>query len=589
MSSAFFTSFKKLKIELFYVLMAAYFFLCIYYAFERMLNMDSSLQLFQIINYKNFFFQENRFGVWLTQLPLLFSIYIHLPIKFLVYIYSISFPLEYLLIIWVNYKVFKSREAALATILSLIFGVAFTFYHSITETHQLLALSCLLYGLLQSKERFIKAYIFYIALILLLIWCLFTHPNAVFTISFVVGLAFLQKKISRFDLLLSIFLSLVFIAVKIYLTHKDSYDSKQYDQLLNFKETLPHFFSLYSFRFLYTKLSTIYLAGSFVVIMVLIKYKRFNELLFCTICFLIFTVLTILTFSNGDCDAIMEKSFMPGFFMFILLYCILLYQAKNKFIYYIIALLLSFSSFINIVNAGKPHTQRLNLLSEIMKKMDKQTPKLIVSYSDFDETLKFNHWATSLDVLIFSLCKSDTAKTIFYIDNKYTYAADTTNPNLFLYLPWNPRGIKTFNTVYFNLPNRSYKLYNNPKKIYLKSRSGKFVCTDVALKNIAIANRDNASDWETFYLITLGNDKIAIQSFDHHNYVCAELNNQSEIWAPRDKIGPWETFTLVKLDSNFVALKAANGKYVIVNEKSLQLYASGDSIGKQEKFEMIFK
>ena len=58
MSSAFFTSFKKLKIELFYVLMAAYFFLCIYYAFERMLNMDSSLQLFQIINYKNFFFKK---------------------------------------------------------------------------------------------------------------------------------------------------------------------------------------------------------------------------------------------------------------------------------------------------------------------------------------------------------------------------------------------------------------------------------------------------------------------------------------------------------------------------------------------------
>ena len=239
-----FTLLKKFRIELFYVLIAVYFFLCIYYAFERMLNMDSSLQLFQMINNKDFFFQENRFGVWLTQLPLLFAVYLHAPIKFLLYIYSISFPLEYLLIIWINHRIFKSREAALATILSLIFGVAFTFYHSITETHQLLALSCLLYGLLQSKERFIKSYIFYITLILLLFWCLFTHPNAVFTIFFVAGLAFLQKKINRFDIILSIFLSAVFIVIKILLTHKGSYDSRQYDQLLNFKETLPDFFPL---------------------------------------------------------------------------------------------------------------------------------------------------------------------------------------------------------------------------------------------------------------------------------------------------------------------------------------------------------
>ena len=225
--------------------------------------------------------------------------------KFLVYIYSISFPLEYLLIIWINYKIFKSREAALATILSLIFGVAFTFFHSTTETHQLLALSCLLFGLLQSKERFSNSYFFYILLVFFSLWCLFTHPNAVFTVFFVTGLAFLQKKINRLDVVLSISLVVLFILIKTALSQKGNYDSRQYDQLLNFKETFPNFFSLYSLHFLYTRILTIYLAGFCIIVIVWLKYKKLKELLFCTLCFLIFTGLNILTFSNGDSDAMM--------------------------------------------------------------------------------------------------------------------------------------------------------------------------------------------------------------------------------------------------------------------------------------------
>ena len=35
--------------------------------------------------------------------------------------------------------------------------------------------------------------------------------------------------------------------------------------------------------------------------------------------------------------------------------------------------------------------------------------------------------------------------------------------------------------------------------------------------------------------------------------------------------------------------KAANGKYLSVDEKSLQLFARSESIGKSEKFEMMSK
>ncbi len=216
---------------------------------------------------------------------------------------------------------------------------------------------------------------------------------------------------------------------------------------------------------------------------------------------------------------------------------------------------------------------------------DSHTPKIIASYSDFDETMQFNNWATSMDVLILSRCKSDTAKTIFLTYNKNVSQSDTTNPDLFLYLPWDPPGVKDFDALYFNLPAVPYKLYNSTQKIHLKAMNGAFVCNDQALKNIVIANRYRALDWETFCLITLGNDKVAIQSSDYH-YISAKQDKQSEITANKEKIGPWETFIVIKMGDLF-AFKAANGKYLTVDEKSFQLFARGDSIGRQEKFEMI--
>ena len=447
---------NKLKSNIFYILIAIYFIQTIVFTYERMLNTDCSLQLFNIINSKHFFFQENRFGVWLSQIPLLMAVYLKIPLKFLIYIYSLSFPLFYLLIILINDKIFKSKEAALATILSLIFGVAFTFFHSITETHQLLALSCLLYGLIQAKEKYI-GYRFYLTFFLLVVWSMFIHPNAIFTVFFVVGINYLQGKINRFDTISALLISFLFIIIKLYLTSKNSYDARQYDTLLNFKQNLPHFFSLYAFRYLITKYATTYLAGFLIILLVWLRYKGLKELLFTSFCFTGFTLLTILTFAAGDCDAIMEKSYMPGFFMFIILFSQLYYQKNVKYLF--IVLILGLFSFYQISQASKPYTKRLNLLSEIVKK-NPDKPKLIASFSDFDENIsRFNNWATSMDVLILTTCKYSSSKTILIVDDKQNYAKDTIDSEVFLYLPWNPYGIDILNKDYFKLPDVQYRLY----------------------------------------------------------------------------------------------------------------------------------
>lgn len=134
----------------------------------------------------------------------------------------------------------------------------------------------------------------------------------------------------------------------------------------------------------------------------------------------------------------------------------------------------------------------------------------------------------------------------------------------------------------------SYKKGQSRKRIALKAINRKYVCADGALNNIVVANRDSAKGWETFSLLFLENNKCAMYSYAH-KFLSAELAKHNEITATRDVIADWEKFTLIELENNFVAFKAANGKYVGIDEKTSQLFAGNDSIGEWEKFMIIEK
>jgi len=130
------------------------------------------------------------------------------------------------------------------------------------------------------------------------------------------------------------------------------------------------------------------------------------------------------------------------------------------------------------------------------------------------------------------------------------------------------------------------KNIESSKSIHLRAINNKYVCADETVGNLLIANRDNASGWETFLLLGFEKDRYAFMA--HNNkFLSAELDSQNEITATRDNINEWETFTLFRLDSNYVAFKAANDKYLSVDEKTFQLFARGDSIGEKERFVLI--
>ncbi|RPJ07753.1 MAG: hypothetical protein EHM28_06130 [Spirochaetaceae bacterium] len=116
-----------------------------------------------------------------------------------------------------------------------------------------------------------------------------------------------------------------------------------------------------------------------------------------------------------------------------------------------------------------------------------------------------------------------------------------------------------------------------------------YVSAENTWNSPCIANKNKIGLWESFAIINLGNNKIALRSMGNDLHVCAENGGNSPLVANRAVVGPWETFELINLGNNYVALKSmVNNKYVCAeNDGNSPLVANRDVVGPWETFEMV--
>ncbi|TVR79834.1 MAG: hypothetical protein EA409_08890 [Saprospirales bacterium] len=91
--------------------LAAWFFV------ERTAFVDISFHLFQLIH-DGIAIQNNRFVAILTQIFPIAGIHLGLPLKSLMLIYSLAFPIVYFVVFLILYEILKMRELAIAFFLS---------------------------------------------------------------------------------------------------------------------------------------------------------------------------------------------------------------------------------------------------------------------------------------------------------------------------------------------------------------------------------------------------------------------------------------------------------------------------------------
>lgn len=123
-------------------------------------------------------------------------------------------------------------------------------------------------------------------------------------------------------------------------------------------------------------------------------------------------------------------------------------------------------------------------------------------------------------------------------------------------------------------------------RIDLKARNNKFVYAEKGMNNMVFANKDKSEVSEYFSLLILPNNECLLRT-DDNNFFSADLFQNGEIFANRNKADEWEIFTFIELDDNYVAFKAANDRYLSLDKESLRIFARGNSIGANERFELI--
>src|SRR6185369_763769 len=149
----------------------------LYFSLERVLYSDSSFILFRISNLGSLQPQEYRYGSFITQgFPLIAS-KLHLPINWIILIYSASFNLFYLIVAAI--LVLKLKEYALAILMSFYFSlfVSDSYYWMNNEVHQGMAWMFLLFGVTifffkKNTALFLSLPIFSILAFL----SIYTHP-----------------------------------------------------------------------------------------------------------------------------------------------------------------------------------------------------------------------------------------------------------------------------------------------------------------------------------------------------------------------------------------------------------------------------
>lgn len=454
--------FKKIPFA-FYIL-GCYTILSGYFALERILNSDNSYYLFQVLNYKHFWLPEYRWSDVFSQIPLLVFTQLNASLHFLIYTYSLTFPLEYIVIAAVCEYFLKVKEAALTLALALITGVAYSFFHPVTETYQALAFGILLYATIVSERLRFNTILYYLSIAGISLVCFVSHPIGVFVIAFVALFAFVSRQVKLRPFLFIAGLSVIAVLLRLKLTPARTYDTQQYDTLFNSLESLNNFGNFYPFVFLKNHLLDLYipvilLLAAFCFIAV--RSKQITIAAVSITCSIGFAIIGILTFAKGDLDMMMEKTFMPSIFMVLLPFCFVAYRQSflppktlNIFL-----LIISFISFMQIRNVSAIVTERLSLLTRIAA--TSTHPKLLADLNDFPEpAMHFNYWNTALDSYFIAKCTLNKDFTLFLALDKKSFKFDPADSALFLANPWHPyQDKKMVNETYFHLPAVGYRLY----------------------------------------------------------------------------------------------------------------------------------
>lgn len=440
----------------FFVLLVA----SVYFYKERIIFSDSAFQFFKIVNFETINVEAYRYGAILPELPLLLAMKLGFGLKMLLITYSAAFVALYYVIFLICSQLLKNTPAALSIVFIFLLCIKESFYYPVTETQQCLVFSVLLFAILQYPK--FKSSVIQLSLALLVIvLSFFTHPVALYTLTFLIGYNAIDKKnlgtVKPYILILAV----AGLALgKVVLTNENSYEGKFFAELLQSPAIILNLSGTYSKHFFFDRINGLYLGVvvfEFILVLYLLYKKEYLKLLWQSGFSFIFMIVTLLAYNKGDSNILMERAFMPlALLTSVPLMKEMLENNRNyQLPKTLFLLLIVFTCFNRIGKQGVAFRERIRFNQELMAKTARFPNRKFIADSKDLQKYYNTFWSYSFETLLLSaITENIPTQTIYPANDVVQLTKYTENPNsIFLgaefWLEWN---IGNLNPKYFDLP-----------------------------------------------------------------------------------------------------------------------------------------
>ncbi len=432
---------------------------------EKMLFIDAPHILFRIINGGSFWIEQHRYGSFISQVLPLAGAKLHLPLSWLMVLYSAGFYLFYLVVCLL---LLRLRQYGLAILMGLYFTVmvSATYYWPNNEVHQGIAWLLLAFGLHacmteNMRNRYLHTLLF-TSIFFLAIW---THPLVIPAALYLWVFSLAgnwQAQDNKQTLWLFSGILLLLCAAKIYIGMHDWYDSSKIDLVTHVdahkikgmlhSPQLQYF--LWNCLHRYWLFTPLTITG----LLALLFQRRYFLFIVTTAAICGYVALVGITFWDETPLWYIESEYMP----LVLIGC-------APFVYYLlpkikprygVALLVAvyMLRLVCIYYVAGPFVRRVMFMSYLSDKMrEKHLSKVIISdpFVNGKKPLRdyylIETWGAPVESLYISALKEEhPQRTFILMKPEEIRAADTTARNVFLGC-FEHRNASQLNTHYFEI------------------------------------------------------------------------------------------------------------------------------------------
>lgn len=398
---------------------------------ERTIFTDAAFQAFHIIKKGGFKVFHGRFGNILVELLPLLAIKLKLSLKTVLILYSISYPLLFLIIYHIIVKYLKNEYMGMVLVFTFTLIVYDSFYFIQSEFYQGLAVLILYFSIIYRYPKLTEWWV--MALVLILIVPLaFYHPLMMPSFFIVWTFFFLRDAIFR-HWKYGLLLVLMFVVVIL----NTQYFSSNYEEIKkglfidNLVNHFPNYFAMSSHKVFLRNCVKFYYF--FPIILFFTSRFYWKEKRWVHFYYVILAPFGYLMLIHIASPYTMYTFYTEMQYLLLALMVSIpfLYDAAPKLLdhkkmLYVFALLMLIR-FASILYNHQPYSNRIAWMEQQLELLSQKYEgnRFVIKHDKELMRLIKIEWAVPLEsMLLSSLEHPDSAKSIFLYDGKYSYPLD---------------------------------------------------------------------------------------------------------------------------------------------------------------------